>query len=122
MSRDCKRRLDCQICQRKHPTLLHIDGKSLKQEAPPTLIPTEPKETFINSALVSADKVTWAGKECALAIVLVQVMVAKGDKFLLTYAFLDPGSSATFCTENLMEQLNAKGRKTEILLRTMGQD
>ncbi|KAK0154050.1 hypothetical protein N1851_003872 [Merluccius polli] len=122
MSKDCKRRLDCQICQRKHPTLLHIDGRSLKQEAPQNLIPTEPKETSINSALVSADKVTGAGKECALAIVPVQVKVAKGNKSLLTYAFLDPGSSATFCTENLMKQLNAKGRRTEILLRTMGQE
>lgn len=122
MNKECKRRLDCQICQRKHPTLLHISDRRLKQETPQIPIPTEPKETSINSALVSADKVTGAGKECALAIVPVQVRIAKGDKFLLTYAFLDPGSSATFCTENLMKQLNAKGRRTEILLRTMGQE
>lgn len=63
MSKECKRRLDCQICQRKHPTLLHIDGKSLKQEAPQNLIPKEPKETFINNALLSVDKVTGAGKD-----------------------------------------------------------
>ncbi|KAJ8391888.1 hypothetical protein AAFF_G00083590 [Aldrovandia affinis] len=46
----------------------------------------------------------------------------EGNKSVLTYAFLDPGSSATFCTENLMNRLHAKGRKTEILLRTMGQE
>lgn len=38
-----------------------------------------------------------------------------------TYAFIDPGSSATFCSQALMNQLNMSGRKTEILLRTMGQ-
>ena len=113
MSKECKRKLDCQICQRIHPTPLHIDGRRLKQEAARNPIPTEPKET-INSALVSVDKVTGASKECLLAIVPVQVKIAKGDKFLLTYAVLDPGSSATFCTENLMKQLNAKGRRTEI--------
>lgn len=101
MSKDCKRKLDCQICQRKQPALLHIDSRSLKPEAPHNLVPMEPKGASINSALVSADKVTGAGKECALAIVPVQVEVAKGDKTLLTYAFLEPVSSATFCTENL---------------------
>lgn len=35
---------------------------------------------------------------------------------------MDPGSSATFCNETLMKQLNVKGRKTKILLRTMGQE
>ncbi|KAJ8406743.1 hypothetical protein AAFF_G00296590 [Aldrovandia affinis] len=47
---------------------------------------------------------------------------AAHDTMGLTYAFLDPGSSATFCTENLMKWLHAKGWKTEILLRTMGQE
>ncbi|KAJ8389926.1 hypothetical protein AAFF_G00112110 [Aldrovandia affinis] len=48
--------------------------------------------------------------------------LAKGNKTVITYAFLDPGSSATFCTEKLMRQLDANGRKTKILLRTMGQE
>lgn len=40
---------------------------------------------------------------------------------MLTYAFLDPGSTASFCTEALMNRLKLTGRKTSILLRTMGQ-
>ncbi|XP_052378933.1 uncharacterized protein LOC127931174 [Oncorhynchus keta] len=48
--------------------------------------------------------------------------MANGSKSTLTYAFLDSGSSATFCTERLMRQLQAKGSETEILLRTMGQE
>lgn len=71
-------------------------------------VQTELKETAINRALVSADQLTEAGKDCALAIVPVQVKAAKFSKSVLTYAFLDPGSSATLCTENLMDQLNAK--------------
>lgn len=39
-----------------------------------------------------------------------------------TYAFLDPGSSATFCTEALIMQLNASGKKVQIMLKTMGQE
>ena len=32
---------------------------------------------------------------------------------------LDPGSSATFCTENLLNKLDMGGKKTNILLRTI---
>ncbi len=69
----------------------------------------------VNSALVSADHVTGASRECALAIV-VEIKVAKGSKTIKTYAFLDPG------TENLMNQLNVRVRRTEILQQTMGQE
>lgn len=41
---------------------------------------------------------------------------------LKTYAFLDPGSTATFCTNCFMKKLNLQGTKTNILLRTMGQE
>ena len=51
----------------------------------------------------------------------VRVKSKKGDKVLITYAFLDPGSTASFCTEGLMNKLNITGRRTGILLRTMGQ-
>lgn len=107
--------MTCQNCQKKHPTLLHIEiqnkdstqasGTAAKQEKP-------------SSALVSMDNRDNAvtGRECALAIVPVRVKLAKSDKTVTTYAFLDPGSSATFCTERLMKHLHAKGRRTDILL------
>ncbi|KAJ8372561.1 hypothetical protein AAFF_G00281380 [Aldrovandia affinis] len=84
--------------------------------------PTQTSGTSVSSALVSAGEATGAGRNCMLAIVPVRVKVTKRNKSVLTYAFLDPGSSATFCTENLMKRLHAKGWKTEILLRTMGQE
>lgn len=48
----------------------------------------------------------------------------KGNKIIHTYAFLDPGSTATFCRDKLMHQLNMRGKETfyNILLRTMGQE
>lgn len=39
-----------------------------------------------------------------------------------TYAFMDPGSSATFATESLINQLNMNGRNLRISLRTMGNE
>ena len=120
MSKNCNKKLDCQICNRKHPTLLHIDSKNSDQR--PSLNTSSTTTRTLNSALASADHATGASKECALAIVPVQVKVANGNKTIRMYAFLDPDSSATFCTENIMHQLNAKGRKIEFILRTLGQD
>lgn len=66
---------------------------------------------------------TGAGsKDRALAIVPVKVKLTKGNKTVQTYAFLGPGSSAIFCTKQLMRELNAPGRKLDILLTTMGQE
>lgn len=72
---------------------------------------------------IEAFGATGVGKEeCALAIIPVHVKAQKGTKEILTYAFLDPGSSATFAAESLMAQLNMRGQKTRILLRTMGSE
>lgn len=104
----------------KHPTVIHIQSaKGPKQENQPKAT-AETEDTPLSSALVSAGDATGAGRDCALAI--APVRVAKGIRYIQTYAFLDPGSTATFYTENLMNLLNVKGRKTEILLRTMGQE
>lgn len=48
--------------------------------------------------------------------------VVNGSRHIQTYAFLDPDLTATFRTENLTNQLNVKGPKTEMLLRTMDQE
>lgn len=69
-------------------------------------------EATFSSALVSLGNQmpTGAGNiECSLAVVPVQVKMLKANKTVLTYVFLDPGSSATFCTEDLMDQLMANG-------------
>ncbi|KAJ8403222.1 hypothetical protein AAFF_G00354390 [Aldrovandia affinis] len=66
---------------------------------------------------------TGAGEaECILAIVPVRIKSKRSSREVKTYAFIDTGSSATFCSEALMNQLNMRGRRTEILLRTMDQE
>ena len=65
--------------------------------------------------------VTGAGDtDSILAIVPVQVKAKNGNKVVTSYAFLDPGSTATFCTEELMSELSLRGKKINSLLTTMG--
>lgn len=115
--------MTCQNGQKKHPTLLHIEiqNKDSTQASGTTV---KQEETLVSNALVSMDSRddTGAGRECVLAIVPVRVKLAKSDKTVTTNAFLDTGSSASFCTKRLMKHLHPKSRRTDNLLRTMGQE
>ena len=123
MSRYCKNRMTCQVCHQNHPSILHFN---LKEKVESQVTKRDFRESAkVTSSLVSLDagSLIGAGNDaCKLSIVPVQVKLCKGTKVVQTYAFLDPGSTATFCTEELMTELNARGKKVKVLLKTMGQE
>ena len=57
-----------------------------------------------------------------LAIVPVNVRATGKEKIVQTYAFLDPGSNTTFCTDKLIERLGATGGRAMLSLTTMDSD
>lgn len=124
LSKFCKRRIECKECALKHPDILHI----IKEEGS---VSPEKKDARHGSEVSCAQvsilqescSLMGAGEaECVLSIVPVKIKSKRSDKCVETYAFLDPGSTATFCTEDLQKKLNIKGKPTRILLSTMGQD
>lgn len=126
ISKACEEKKSCQICSATHPTLLHIKQKpkdSLKEEA----WNEEPKDESprVISGFVDAGNTcpqTVAGDtDSILAIVPVRVKAKKGNKVLTCYAFLDPGSNASFCTNKLANDLHLQGKNVNILLTTMGE-
>lgn len=60
-------------------------------------------------------------KESAITLAILPVKVkAKGcGQAIQTYAFLDNGSNASFCSEELAKRLNLSGKKTTLSLTTM---
>lgn len=69
-------------------------------------------DAYTNQTNVWSD--TGAGNsECKLAIVPVKVKIKK-KKVIHKYDFMDPGSSATFCTESLLRQLQITGSRTSM--------
>lgn len=50
--------------------------------------------------------------DSTMAIIYVSVKLINSHKYIETYAYLDEGSDATFCTTKLMDQLNARGKRT----------
>lgn len=132
MSRDCEKRLICKTCSQSHPTVLHINksdtASTHKEHAAKVTVSTSTQfdeDNKSNSFASSAETCghTGSGKDqCLLSILPVQVKSIKSDQVILTYAFLDPGSSATFCSEQLMQKLHLTGKRTQFLLCTMGQE
>lgn len=78
---------------------------------------------MLKSVTQESCNLTGAGQsECVLSIVPVKVQSKKSEHYVKTYAYLDPGSTATFCTKDLQKKLDVRGKPTQILLSTMRQD
>lgn len=114
ISKDCRSRLECQVCHRKHPSVLHVEKETNATSKETVSTAPELQQTCGHIG---------AGEEdtAVFSIVAVQVKGVKGNKAIHTYAFLDPGSSGTFCTASLAQRLGATGKNCNVLLRTMGQ-
>ncbi|KAL2082024.1 hypothetical protein ACEWY4_021842 [Coilia grayii] len=119
LSKFCKKKVEYKECALKHPDILHKakDENSEKKDGAQANERAEVPITQQSCGLTGAGEA-----ECVLSIVPVKVKSKKSDKYIETYAFLDPGSTATFCTDDLQRQLNVRGKPTRILLSTMGQD
>lgn len=123
LSKNCDKRITCEKCKRSHPTALHFHIKNKMDKAVNTngIYFSEPEPT-VNNTHVSAQAFgsqTGAGNTGILPILPVQVKARKGNKVIQTYAFLDNGSTSTFCSEALMRKLNLTGKRTKRCLLTM---
>ena len=64
---------------------------------------------------VKTNNATGAGVgTTSLPIVSVKVKCLDSPRVITTYAFWDPGSNTTFCTDELLDQLGVQGEKTTL--------
>ena len=127
LSKTCKKRMDCKQCSGKHPDILHQEKEAIKNAnvSESTNSTRSNEEVTGTQQSVTQEIVGYTGggeTDCMLSIVPVKVKSRSSGRSVDTYAFMDPGSTATFCTDELRKKLNIKGKQTQILLSTMGQD
>ncbi|KAK2920524.1 hypothetical protein Q8A73_000009 [Channa argus] len=114
--RHCQEVVNCQLCSGTHNTLLHVKPKERQSVDRDNL-------AVFNGLVNSKRKQNFddmpKNTECILAIIPVRVKAKKGNKVITLYAFLDPGSTATFCTDELLDELNLRGKKVSLIVTTM---
>ena len=106
-------RTDCcrkENCNKKHTTLLH------SPPPPPTSDKKPASSESAECAFVgfSENKTN----DVMLPIVPVKVRASSGGNFVKTNALLDPGSTTTFCSIDLLNELNITGRYVQLTTTT----
>jgi len=132
MAKFCPKESFCKIenCKltRKHSTFLHPkDDQPNKAKAHNCENSTSAgSQNTAKSSCISSQALcnsTGAGDSVTgLPVVPVKVRSKGTDRIIETYAFLDPGSNTTFCTERLINRLGISGKSTTLSLTTMNSD
>lgn len=125
LSQTCKKKMVCKQCSRKHPDILH-QNEEAKNTTPVTDQGNTQKEEVSAAPNPAKEEVcgyTGAREtDCLLPVVPVKVKSRSSRRYIETYAFMDLGRTATFCSEDLRKKMNEKGKPTQISLSTMGQN
>ena len=120
----CKKSNTCEVEDCKggyHHTILHrsIDKK---QQSNDVSTSTDDIHNTLASSVPETSKQIVATSSCEQGLVyfcVVPVIVSCENKEVITYAFLDQGSTSTFCDRTLIEKLDVTGTKENISLRTL---
>lgn len=124
MSNMCKKKSTCAVCSRQHPTILHnynLTNSSTHGDSINDRGKTMSKKYVPSNVCSSTSTLEGAGDmSCAMAIIPVRVKLKNKSQTIETYAFFDSGSSVSFCSEKLMHDLGAVGKRTQISINTMG--
>ncbi|XP_077978766.1 uncharacterized protein LOC144434185 [Glandiceps talaboti] len=123
----CGSKMTCGKCKRQHPTLLHQDRAETSDTTNKAVEPVAENSSTDNKT--SDAKVGYVDVTCQYAgtkdlsgipVILPVVLRCKSSgASVQTYAFLDNGSDAVFCTEAIRQQLNTGGQKTKLNVHTM---
>ena len=103
-------------CTLKHHTLLHRDS-SFSTNRSRTQYPRTSSKDVGTSTNEDSDSPTVFGfsttvpSSDSVYLNVIPVKVSARNKSILTYAFLDQGSTATLCDERLLDQLDISGEK-----------
>lgn len=119
-SKGCTNKRVCQICNKPHPTALHIENFTSKETKSTAKQGNTQDSTKVSSTCTDVSRNTKPTKNnVILQAVLPVKVVANSGQEVLTYALYDNGSTGSFITEQLKEELNVEGIETVLQLGTM---
>jgi hypothetical protein len=119
LAKDCNRKLRCDTCKRRHPTILHNDryqpgASGTNEQRTTTNVNKQTTEDLTQCGLIGAGSTS-----PAQTVVPVIIRSKETGVCVKTNALLDEGSDAVFCTERLMKKLGTDGPKTNLRVQTL---
>ena len=98
-SKNCRSRKQCETCQGTHPTILHRVKENIAQDESddPINMSNKTETVHVESNSINA--------ETNFKLNILPVSIKYCDKIIKTYAFLDPGSTTSFCSLSLSKKL-----------------
>ena len=99
-SRDCRVRHTCQVCGKKHPTLLHDYGSQ--------------QDPTVHVAASATPE-----KRATTSTMPVVVRNPENGKEMKVFALLDTQSNTHFATKEVLEAIGAQSRRAKLRLKTM---
>ena len=122
----CQNKITCIHCKRYHPSILHLEPRQNSDKPMNSSSESDHNSNSVATpsvAVSSSAAHMGAGDSIkqALPIIPVRLKSKSSDKFVNTYAFLDSGSTATFCKEEIINSLHLEGKRTTLTLTTMGE-
>ena len=120
---NCFRKLSCGKCKRLHPTVMHKEESDAGTGQRSSVGDSGDQSPSVKNGRldVSASEVSAGVKgnsSAMMAILPVKMWNADCSRSVVTYAFLDMGSSATFCTPGLLRALDVDGVATQLTMTT----
>ena len=117
--KDCRTNISCAVdnCRNsiKHNTLLH--RAELKRPVKKNSTASQTVESCSTEKVCSLSNN--ALNEQNVYLCIVPVKITRGRKIVKTYAFLDQGSTNSFCDQRLVNSLNLEGDSTQMSIQTL---
>lgn len=121
-AKDCRRRLKCDTCMRKHPTCLHDDNfmKEIKREGQANTAETTQKSMSETTTAVSLS-VAREGQSASTSMIVPVWVSSAVNPFRekLVYALLDTQSDTVFIDQEVSRELQVTGCPVKLKLTTM---
>ena len=130
-SAGCKRRNECKVpdcpLRRKHMTSLHESVMAFEKKRRETTKSGATRDHqqsrgTSKGQFVGSNMHTGAGCSKGLTIVPVKIKGNGQNKVICTYAMLDTGSTASFCSEDILKELGISGTRCKISLATVNNE
>ena len=114
MARDCTSRKRCDTCGSMHPTLLHKDPE-VHQDPNLQDVAVSHRINIVERVDLYASKMS--GNNMDVDVTIVPIRVRHNGKEVVTHAFLDNGSTGSFCSSRLIKKLGLEiGSLSSVML------